>query len=191
MGPWLFARPGDARNASVRYAGDVHQRVLHIYHCQPRSFIATRVGKYKVWHKGAKDHKLPANFIHDTEKDPFETRAASVTAGLKKYLLSRANSAFDSAMTSVQKDQKAEIAKPTVETAICCNRNFYDCHCPFPEGGIDLLASSPPVRVTPREPPPPTSDERCDAPARTDPPLSTEPLAPDAGSWWERLWATT
>lgn len=56
MGPWLFVR-ANSTPAPLRYARRVHDRVLHIYHCQISEFFATRVGKYKVWHKN--DHKLP------------------------------------------------------------------------------------------------------------------------------------
>ena len=56
MGPWLFVR-ANSTPAPLRYARRVHDRVLHIYNCQFSEFLATRVGKYKVWHKN--DHKLP------------------------------------------------------------------------------------------------------------------------------------
>ena len=56
MGPWLFRR-ANSTSALLRYARRQHDRVLHVYACQVSEFSATRVGKYKVWHKN--DHKHP------------------------------------------------------------------------------------------------------------------------------------
>ena len=114
-------------------------------------------------------------FIHDTDADPSETRAAKISAGLKKYIVSRANSEFSRVLASINRDrdQAKKTDHPKNEPATCCNPNLYDCHCPFPDDGLAVLASLPPVRVTPSVPPPPSSDRRCGAPPRTDPPLSS------------------
>ena len=56
MGPWLFTRT-NSTPAAARYKRRTHDRVLHIYNCKYSEFLATRVGKDKVWHKN--DHKHP------------------------------------------------------------------------------------------------------------------------------------
>ena len=68
MGPWLFVR-ANSTPAPLRYARRVHDRVLHIYNCQFSEFLATRVGKYKVWHKN--DHKLPVRAASRKKRNSF------------------------------------------------------------------------------------------------------------------------
>ncbi len=174
MGPWLFRR-ANSTSALLRYARRQHDRVLHVYACQVSEFSATRVGKYKVWHN-AKDH-APKNFIHDTDADPGETRAAVISAGVKKYILSRANSDFTRVMKSVNADRARPPGPRNNKPATCCNPNFYDCHCPFPVDGLTILASSPPLRLRPATMPLSSADPRCSAPPRNDPALSWDPVA--------------
>ena len=111
-------------------------------------------------------------FIHDTDADPGESRAATISPGVRKYILTRANSEFDRVMRSIRADQKRSPTKSAPSKNTCCNPNYYDCHCPFPNDGLALLASSPPVRVTPKTPPPLAADRRCPQPPRPDPPLA-------------------
>jgi len=113
-------------------------------------------------------------FIHDTDADPSETRPAKVSAGLKKYVLSRANSDSSRVLASINRDRAKKNDRPKNEPATCCNPNFYDCHCPFPSDGLAVLASVPPVRMQPSVSPPLATDRRCTAPPRTDPPLSSQ-----------------
>ena len=84
-------------------------------------------------------------FIHDTDADPSETRAAKISAGLKKYVVSRANSEFSRVLASINRDrdQAKKNDHPKNEPATCCNPNLYDCHCPFPDDGLAVLASLP------------------------------------------------
>ena len=96
---------------------------------------------------------VQVGFIHDTDADPGESRAATISPGVRKYILSRANSEFDRVMRSIRADQKKKTTKSAPSKNTCCNPNYYDCHCPFPDDGLALLASSPPVRVTPKTPP--------------------------------------
>ena len=86
-------------------------------------------------------------FIQDTDADPSETRAAKISGGLKKYIVSRANSEFSRVLASINRDrdQAKKTDHPKNEPATCCNPNLYDCHCPFPDDGLAVLASLPPV----------------------------------------------
>jgi len=60
MGPWLFTRT-NSTPAAARYKRRTHDRVLHIYNCKYSEFLATRVGKYKVWHKNDHNHPVRAS----------------------------------------------------------------------------------------------------------------------------------
>ena len=60
MGPWLFTRT-NSTPAAARYKRRTHDRVLHIYNCKYSEFLATRVGKYKVWHKNDHNHPVHAS----------------------------------------------------------------------------------------------------------------------------------
>lgn len=161
--------------------------MLPVYNCVYSEFLAMRVGKYKVW-RANKDHGVPANFIHDLDTDPGETRAAVVSAGARKYLLSRADTEYARVMRSIDADRKRKSPRVQPSEITCCNPNHYDCHCPFPADGLVTLASEPPTRLTPGAPPPVAADARCGQPARADPPLaatrdaSCAPYPPD-GRW--------
>ena len=86
MAPWLFTFH-NSTPPLARYARRTHDRVLHIFNCKYAWFMATRIGKYKIWHKN--DVGLPVGFVHDLDADPGETRPAAISPGAKKFLVSQ------------------------------------------------------------------------------------------------------
>lgn len=164
LGDWMFAARNESATAAARYHPPRDDRVLHIYNTHYAYFLATRIGKHKVWHKN--DHKKDIGLVVDLDADPSEAVAmqamSTVPQNLTSALLAQAKAAVAAKLASISVDrQRYKIANFPHAPGPCCNPNHYDCSCPFPSDGLALLASSAPVRVTPVVPPGVGADPRC------------------------------